>query len=238
MNAQDKHPEWLRTQDLFNHLKRTPLPCGCTLAFLPEADFEKEIPHEKPYQLLCDYGTLFSSCFLGTAPTKILEIGVKHGGSLALWHHIFGALKDQSPYSKGFSLAITGIDKEPKLTALADRHLREHCSGVSVKTMDVRSKDLASLPYGYDVIIDDGSHEYPEILSTLDGLWPKLRHCGLYVIEDWKADSARPAELLGEISKRMIGYWPDETGPKDAPISLHVWRDMIAIQKDPSAGED
>lgn len=40
------------------------------------------------------------------------------------------------------------------------------------------------LPDALDVIIDDGSHKFPDQEATLHLLWPKLRPGGLYIVED------------------------------------------------------
>lgn len=44
--------------------------------------------------------------------------------------------------------------------------------------------DRARLPYGVDLIIDDGSHRIRDQEATLALLWPHLAPGGLYIIED------------------------------------------------------
>jgi hypothetical protein len=38
---------------------------------------------------------------------------------------------------------------------------------------------------GFDIIIDDASHNYPLSLASFNGLFPLLRPGGVYVLEDW-----------------------------------------------------
>lgn len=47
------------------------------------------------------------------------------------------------------------------------------------------SKDTeAAIPSSFDVIIDDGSHRFPDQEKTLLELWPSLSPGGVYIIED------------------------------------------------------
>lgn len=154
----------------------------------------------------------------------MLEIGVKNGGSLALWN-------------RAFMCEIVGIDKEDALTQDSRTHLFEHVKNVSVHKIEVPSPKLSELGT-FDLIIDDGSHKYEDIIGTFEVLWPKVLDAGFYVIEDWRTDAGRPWDLLWNLAKRMIGYWPDENPPqgcceKGVPYSIMAWRDLLVVRKGP-----
>jgi methyltransferase family protein len=93
---------------------------------------------------------------------SLLEIGVAQGGSLRAWH-------EWCPEAE-----IHGID-------FSDVPLVEGCAIHRGNVMDPLL--LGSLGE-FDVIIDDGSHDPPEVHFALEQLWPHLRVGGWYVIED------------------------------------------------------
>lgn len=198
------------------------LTCGCLLDFLEHANIERMVPLEKSTAILNAYETLFSTYYSDFLPKRILEIGVKHGGGLLLLDHVF---------SRVSSPEIVGVDKDPRLTELAKAHLATHTSKISVITALVPAQ-LDRVPGTFDLVIDDGSHAFDDIIGAFEILWPRLNSGGLYVVEDWRTDASHPIQLMEILLQRMIGYWPDPKGPgKGAPVQVHWWRDLVAIQK-------
>jgi 23S rRNA U2552 (ribose-2'-O)-methylase RlmE/FtsJ len=101
---------------------------------------------------------------------KILEIGVKKGGSLKLWRKFFGK-----------KAIIFGIDINPE------------CSKLNFKTEHVRIgnqmdenflKSVVKEMGGIDIVIDDGSHRMDHIKAAFKCLFPLLNNKGVYAIED------------------------------------------------------
>jgi hypothetical protein len=104
---------------------------------------------------------------------KLLEIGVRRGGSLKLWRDYF---------VRG---TIVGIDRKLR------RHLR---LGERIQLFEGSQADTRFLsevankvaPEGFDIIIDDASHVG---MLTKTAFWHlfenHLKPGGLYVIEDW-----------------------------------------------------
>ena len=106
-------------------------------------------------------------------PVRLLELGIKEGGSLLLWRDYF---------ARGL---IVGLDIEPvqlddptgrvrtyqgaqQDTALLDRIAREHA------------------PAGFDIIIDDCAHIGVLARASFWHLFDQhLKSGGVYVIEDW-----------------------------------------------------
>lgn len=105
-----------------------------------------------------------------TRPLHLLEIGVRHGGSLELWREFFGP-----------SATIFGIDLDPR------------CTGAGRDDLPIRigSQDdpeflraVVSEMGGLDIVIDDGSHVARHQRRSFDTLFPLLEDGGLYVVED------------------------------------------------------
>lgn len=107
-------------------------------------------------------------------PVKLLEIGVNYGCSLRLWRDYF---------EKG---DIHGADINPEcIDHKSDR--------ITVHILDQGSQpDLATMAAlgPWDIIIDDGSHYVPHIVSTFGALWPSISPGGFYVVEDMRLSYA------------------------------------------------
>ena len=77
-----------------------------------------------------------------------------------------------------------------------------------------------------DLIIDDGSHLYPDYVATADVLLGKLRPGGVYVIEDIQTqDSVDALRRDGW----TIEDWREKTGRYDDVIA---WRVKDALESD------
>lgn len=100
--------------------------------------------------------------------TKVLEIGVKGGGSIRSWEAYF-------PHA-----TIYGVDCD---------HL-EHLETDRIKILTGRQEDQEFLkaqviPHGpFDIIIDDGGHHSHQQQTSLLALWPHVTVGGIYAIED------------------------------------------------------
>lgn len=107
--------------------------------------------------------------FIGLSP-NVLEIGVDKGGSLELWHNFFENAK------------IYAIDINSDV-----RNIHFPFS-VDIEIGDQTDKEfLQNYVYSkpdFDIIIDDGGHYMDQQLMSLIYLFPKLKHGGIYIIED------------------------------------------------------
>jgi hypothetical protein len=99
-----------------------------------------------------------------------LEVGVAHGGSLAMWRRFFGPLA-----------TVVGVDIDPKCRAHEE-------NGVFVRIGDQSDpRFLESLVEEFgvpDVVLDDGSHQMAHIHATFDALYPRMGKNGVYMVED------------------------------------------------------
>ena len=183
-------------QDAINTLVRLQVAQGLAPLFL-----EQFRPYERHDRLTAwiEQGLLNKAAFLqktpallqfyrrllvGLEPQRILEIGVKGGGSTALWKQIFPSatvvgmdIKLRSWLSDDGVIYVQGDQSDPvQLEALGTEH------------------------GPFDLVIDDGSHESAHQAASLRGLLGHVRAGGLYVIED-----------LHENLKAVKGedIWPD-----------------------------
>lgn len=99
-----------------------------------------------------------------------LEVGVAHGGSLAMWRRFFGPLA-----------TVVGVDIDPKCRAHEE-------NGVFVRIgdqSDPRFLQSVVEEFGVpDVVLDDGSHQMAHIHATFDALYPRMGKNGVYMVED------------------------------------------------------
>jgi SAM-dependent methyltransferase len=120
---------------------------------------------------LREYDRLFAE--LVDQPIRLLELGVRTGGSLQLWRDYFPAAH------------IVGIDIEPP----PGLDLGERVTILRGRQEDaafLRAMARTHAPQGFDVIIDDASHYAALTRAAFDALFDDhLRPGGLYVIEDW-----------------------------------------------------
>jgi hypothetical protein len=114
-------------------------------------------------------------CAFRDQPVKLLEIGFRHGASLALW---------SSYFKSGF---IVGIDNYSDEYLKNSRPNSEWISRQNVRTISADAYDpnfVASLGTEFDIIIDDGPHSLRSQKSAISLYLSKLRPGGLMIIED------------------------------------------------------
>jgi hypothetical protein len=104
---------------------------------------------------------------LGPA-ARICELGVWNGGSLDMWRSLFpeatiaGVDNDPEAYWPDDAIKIAMNQDDPGLARVLDSH-----------------------EGGWDLIVDDASHDGKLTRAALDNLWPLVSPGGFYVIEDW-----------------------------------------------------
>ncbi len=102
---------------------------------------------------------------------NILEIGVAKGRSIYLWNSCFKNSK------------IYGIEINKRAT---DKELIKGCKVFIGNQTDEKflKKVCKSVPDGFDIVIDDGSHVTSDQIKTFGYLFKRLNPGGIYVIED------------------------------------------------------
>lgn len=117
---------------------------------------------------------------LTSEPIRLLELGVRRGGSLLLWRDLF-------PHAQ-----IAGLDITPVTVPDETGRVRSY---VGFQQDEVILDRIAAevAPGGFDVIIDDASHIGQYTAASFWHLFTRhLKPGGLYVLEDWSC-----------------GYWPE-----------------------------
>ena len=119
---------------------------------------------------LREYHRLFSP--FRHKPVCLLEIGVQNGGSLEIWGSYF-------PNAK----LILGCDINPACAKFiyASENIVVVVGDINI---DQTEKKICRYSSTFDIIIDDGSHTSSHIIKSFARYFPRLRHGGLYVIED------------------------------------------------------
>ena len=175
--------------------------------------------------------------YRGKRPT-VLEIGVSHGGSIAMWHDYFGA-----------GCRMFGVDVNPRCKALEDAATTILIGDQADRGFLQRLRD--ELP-PIDVLIDDGGHTMEQQIATFEVLYPHVAPDGVYLCEDlhtsyWEefGGSYRAPGSFIEYSKAYIDQlnaWSarqkDQLKVNDftrSTHSMHYYPSVLVIEKRPMA---
>lgn len=104
----------------------------------------------------------------------VFEIGIGQGGSLQLWRDYFG--QKARIYGIGLEGAFETLKNDLKLD-----HIEIFLCNQS--NQDLLRK-IADGIKTIDIVIDDGSHECPDQISSFETLFPYLSNRGIYLVED------------------------------------------------------
>lgn len=100
---------------------------------------------------------------------NVLEIGVYDGASLRMWSDYFP------------NAMIVGADIDPRTLAFAT----SQCRVEMVDQSDVAQLMRVATTHGpFDLVVDDGSHQWDHQITSLRTLYPFVKPGGYYVVED------------------------------------------------------
>lgn len=117
--------------------------------------------------------------------TSVLELGVKKGASLRVWEEYF-------PNAR-----IFGVEMKSKYAIYASDRSRVFIGSQS--DPEVLEALAAAANFGFDLIVDDGSHMSDDQVASLTFLWPYLKPpYGIYAIEDLHAHVRFPEAYSNE----------------------------------------
>ena len=103
-------------------------------------------------------------------PRRVLEVGVRSGGSLLLWCDLWPGVE-----------RVVGVDIEPPAGPLNDR-----IQFVLADQRDAaRLDEIARTAGPFDLVIDDAAHIGAWSWTTFQALWPHVTPGGIYAVEDW-----------------------------------------------------
>lgn len=100
---------------------------------------------------------------------RLLEIGAYTGASLALWQKYF--LKGE----------IIGLERHDNL--VQEKYL--NLDRVTVGICNAYDSKVAEQLGTFDIIIDDGSHDLPDLKTCIELYLPLVREGGILVLEDF-----------------------------------------------------
>lgn len=136
------------------------------------------------------FADVYASVLSRQVPRHLFEIGIHQGGSIRLWRRLLGAQA---------RLACMDI----KADCCRNAHgVADHVYEGSQIDADLL-KRIGQEAGPFDVIIDDGSHQNPHMIFTLQEAFALVRPGGAYVIEDM-----------------FTSYWPRYRGGLHKPDAL------------------
>ena len=156
------------------------------------------------------YGDAYESLYPDEASRAgvklMMEVGVADGSSLCAWREIFP------------NATIVGMDIHHSDKAHGER--------IEFHIGDQRSKtdcDRAAQSQGFDLIVEDATHQLDATLMTFLFLWPYVRRGGMYVVEEF--------DNVGALRHNIGEMWPkaqilDTIGPFGGVEPLVIFRRM------------
>mgnify|MGYP000875217601 CR=1 FL=1 len=171
----------------------------------------------------------------------MLEIGVYHGGSLALWKSYFGS-----------RARLVGVDINPRARQFADDQ-------VTIVIGDQSNRDfLRSLLLQWpriDILLDDGGHSMEQQITTFEELYGAVAPNGVYMVEDthtsyWPeyGGGLEGGNSFLEYTKRLtdqlnawhVREWKDQPRTEFSRSAWSIsWYDsIVAIEKRPKVAPE
>lgn len=173
------------------------------------------------------------------AAENVFELGIWDGGSVAFWSELFVPRRH---------VAIDRADREDSayFARYRERHGRQESISTYWRT-DQADKLLlqeivaAEFDGPLDLVIDDCSHLYAPTRASFEALFPLLRPCGLYVIEDWawshwEEFHAPTHPWVGETAlTKLVVELVEAAGSSGSAIaSLSVYQGFVVVERGPA----
>lgn len=131
------------------------------------------------------YDRFYDELFENYIPDSLLEIGIKGGHSLAAWKLLFPKCN------------ITGID-------IKNAEFTKKLIAFSNAKIIIEDSTKFKSKINYDVIVDDGSHYYKDIMKTFLNLHTNFKK--YYIIEDWHYDLDIARRFLNKHGYHNISF--------------------------------
>jgi hypothetical protein len=104
-----------------------------------------------------------------TEPINIMEIGVLGGSSLKMWNDYY------------YNSSILGVDINPESKQYESKNVNIEIGSQN----DIIFLNRITKQYGkFDLIVDDGSHNCSDVITSFENLFYSLNSGGVYVVED------------------------------------------------------
>lgn len=152
----------------------------------------------------------------------ICELGVYHGGSLALWQKMFPSYA-----------VIVGVDVAhdaiwpPGTVKIVANQQDPTLPNQLLATL--ASEALGHI--GFDLIIDDASHQGHETYKSFKHLWPLVVPGGYYVIEDWAVGFPQWTRYDDSMLAMAMGLLNELSDPRGPVHFITYQYGLIVIRK-------
>ena len=140
---------------------------------------------------------------------ELLEIGVYHGASLALWSMYFP------------NANITGLDINDQV---AEKY--QNLDRVKIGICDAYNPEIAESLGNFDIIIDDGPHTLPTVKKCIELYLPKLNKGGVMVLED-----IQDINWIGELGPMVPENYETELIDVRTNLGRYRYDDLLYVIK-------
>lgn len=146
---------------------------------------------------------------------KVMEIGVWKGASLRMW-------RDYFPLAE-----VYGLDNHRELLFEADRI---KCFFTEQKDEAVLDETVKEIGTGFDLIVDDGSHEVNDQILSFKKFFPLIKAGGIYAIEDVFIENIEKVkEALTDLDYSIFA---SELDPRSYPgLQTYYYYNLVIIRK-------
>lgn len=135
------------------------------------------------------YDRYYDQIFEDFIPDSLLEVGISSGNSLYAWKMLFA------------NCNIHGID-------ITKRRFNKKLISYSKAKITIADSTKPNIKDkikdNYDIIIDDGSHYYKDIMRTFKNLHTKFNR--YYIIEDWYYDKAMIERYINKFGFYNVSF--------------------------------
>jgi len=145
---------------------------------------------------------------------KVMEIGVWKGGSLRMW-------RDYFPLAE-----VYGLDNHRELLFEADRI---KCFFTEQKDEIILDETVKEIGAGFDLIVDDGSHEVDDQILSFKKFFPLIKAGGIYAIEDVFIENIEKVKT--ELMDLDYSIFPSEIDPRSYEAGKYYYYNLIIIRK-------
>jgi hypothetical protein len=125
-------------------------------------------------------------------PVKVIEIGVYSGGSLQMWKEYFGP-----------QCTVYGIDIQDECKVYESDNIKILIGDQADRGFWKTVREQVS---GFDIVIDDGGHNYEQQLVTLEETLPYLSPGGVYLCEDLFGTHNRFASYVHGLAHQINSF--------------------------------
>lgn len=128
-------------------------------------------------------------------PITLLEMGVKKGASLLMWHDYFPKAR------------ILGMDTEESCRSLEQDRIKIVIG--SQADPELAKQIARDWPGGFDIILDDAGHFSDHMIAALDLYFPMVKPGGYYALEDLHASydenyrNGAPVSIVDHLKGRI-----------------------------------